>query len=87
MASAGAGITVDSDVSRVLALLARIEGMEDQAMQRAAFVAYEALHSLGQAFVMERIEPMAGCITVVVHPSLALRCIVDRLVGECGSGG
>lgn len=76
-----ASLKVDCDQSRVIALLHRIDRMEDPAMQRAAFIAYEALVSIGQAFETDTIGPRGGCVTVVVHPSPALRRIVDGLSG------
>lgn len=80
MASADLKVNVDIDASRVLALLHRIERMDDPAMQRAAFIAYEALGSVGQAFDVDTIGPRAGCMAVAVHPTPALRRIVDGLV-------
>ena len=77
---ATAELKVDCDQSRVIALLHRIDQM-DPVMQRAAFIAYEALVSIGQAFETDTVGPRDGCVTVVVHPSPALRRIVDGLAG------
>lgn len=76
---AGAQLEVVCDQSRVIALLCRIDRMNDPALHRAAFIAYDALVSIGQAFETDTIGPWHGCMTVVVHPSPALRRIVDGL--------
>lgn len=80
MSVAGAAVQVECDTSRVLALLSRIERMDDAAMRLAAFKVYEALHGLGQAFETEVIEFGKVRATVVVHPSAALRRCVDALI-------
>lgn len=79
MQGASSAPVTDCDLTRVRALLHRIGGFDDGSLQRAAFIVYEALSSIDQAFEVETVEPLPGMVRIVVHPSPALRRIVDAL--------
>lgn len=73
-------VSIVVDQSRVQALIGRISRMRDPSLQRAAFIAYEALRSVGQHVEVDTIEYPLGRLSLAVHPTPALRRIVDDLV-------
>lgn len=71
------------DVSRINALLARVERSESPVVAAAFCAVYEVLRSAGRAIEFEHVA-CRGVHTLVVHPSRDLRQAVDRLLGVAG---